>query len=94
MAEIALFFLNNDTRANKGIVFQAVPAFEKQDSKVIVFLQHNRVNSQLLDLGGKVHAARTLFRRFAHGGSSRAGGGEAGSEIGAGTRAGIKSILQ
>ncbi len=53
MAEIASFFLNDDTRAKRGIVFQTVPAFEKQDSKVIVFLQHNRVNSQLLDLGAK-----------------------------------------
>jgi hypothetical protein len=45
MAGIALFFLNDHTRAERRMVLQAVPAFEKQDSEAIAFLQHNRVNS-------------------------------------------------
>jgi hypothetical protein len=45
MAQIALFSLNDYARAKRGILFQAVPAFEKQDSEAIAFLQHNRVNS-------------------------------------------------
>jgi hypothetical protein len=45
MADIALFSLNDDTRAKRRIMFQAVPAFEEQDSEAIAFLQHNRVNS-------------------------------------------------
>lgn len=46
MARIALFSRDDDTRAKRGIVFQAVPAFEEQDSIATAFLlQHNRVYS-------------------------------------------------
>ena len=81
MAGIALFFLNNDARAKRGIFIQAVPAFEKQDSEAISFLQHNRVNPQLLDFRAKFIQRGLYFVGSRHGGSSREGGRETGPEL-------------
>jgi len=71
VAGIALFALNNDTGTKGWVLLQAVPAFEKQDSEAITFLQHNGMNSQHLNLRAKLIHPGLDFVGSRHEGSSR-----------------------
>ncbi|MGA2937796.1 MAG: hypothetical protein ABSF52_11930 [Syntrophobacteraceae bacterium] len=71
MAGIALFALNNHARTKRGVLLQAVHAFEKQDSEALAFLEHNWMNSQLLNLRVKFIQAGLDFVNSHHGGSNR-----------------------
>jgi hypothetical protein len=71
LAGIALLALNKDTRTKGWVLLQAVPAFEKQDSEPITFLQHNGMNSQNLNLRAKLIHPGLYYVGSRHEDSSR-----------------------